>query len=110
MPDETAGGIKVVLTSPRVAPGLLTRATWQALAAADEIGAAGGPNRPDVQAVIGSGLLVTQVEDGVEAAWAWLSSAAAAGRQGVWVTGGDGGPGVLRVGCDGLGGGARAPP
>jgi len=102
MPDETAGGIKVVLTSPRVAPGLLTRATWQALVAADEIGAAGGPNRPDVQAVIGSGLLVTQVEDGVEAAWAWLSSAAAAGRQVVWLTGDDGEPGLLRVVSDEL--------
>jgi XTP/dITP diphosphohydrolase len=102
MPDESAGGIKVVLTSPRVAPGLLTRATWQALEAADEIGAAGGPDRPDVQAVIGSGLVVTQVEAGVSAAWAWLSSAAADGRQVVWLTGDDGEPGLLRVVSDEL--------
>jgi XTP/dITP diphosphohydrolase len=94
---EPAGGIKVVLTSPRIAPGLLTRATWQALEAADEIGAAGGPERPDVQAVIGSGLIVTQVEAD---AWAWLSSAAVAGRQVVWLTGDDGEPGLLRVVAD----------
>jgi XTP/dITP diphosphohydrolase len=102
MPDESAGGIKVVLTSPRVAPGLLTRATWQALEAADEIGAAGGPDRPDVQAVIGSGLVVTQVEAGVSAAWSWLSSAAAEGRQVVWLTADDGEPGLLRVVSDEL--------
>jgi XTP/dITP diphosphohydrolase len=95
-----AGGIKVVLTSPRVAPGLLTRATWQALEAADEIGAAGGPDRPDVQAVIGSGLVVTQVDSGVEAAWSWLSSAAKAGRQVVWLTADDGDPDLLRVVAD----------
>jgi XTP/dITP diphosphohydrolase len=94
---EPAGGIKVVLTSPRIAPGLLTRATWQALEAADEIGAAGGPERPDVQAVIGSGLVVTQVQTD---AWPWLSSAAAAGRQVVWLTGDDGEPGLLRVVAD----------
>jgi XTP/dITP diphosphohydrolase len=102
MPDQPAGGIKVVLTSPRVAPGLLTRATWQALEAADEIGAAGGPDRPDVQAVIGSGLVVTQVESGVSAAWTWLSAAAAEGRQVVWLTADDGEPGLLRVVSDEL--------
>ncbi|MFC6162869.1 MazG family protein [Kribbella sp. NPDC058693] len=99
---SSGGTITVVLTSPRVAPGLLTRATWQALEAADEIGAAGGPGRPDVQAVIGSGLVVTQVEAGVSAAWAWLSSAAAEGRQVVWLTGDDGEPGLLRVVSDEL--------
>ncbi|GAA1580738.1 nucleoside triphosphate pyrophosphohydrolase [Kribbella hippodromi] len=95
------GGIKVVLTSPRVAPGLLTRATWQALEAADEIAAAGGPDRPDVQAVIGSGLPVTQVEGDATAAWAWLTAAARAGRQAVWLTGDDGDPGLLRLVADG---------
>ncbi|TDW66283.1 MazG family protein [Kribbella pratensis] len=99
---SSGGTITVVLTSPRVAPGLLTRATWQALEAADEIGAAGGPDRPDVQAVIGSGLVVTQVEAGVSGAWTWLSSAAADGRQVVWLTGDDGEPGLLRVVSDEL--------
>ncbi|MEV4260429.1 MazG family protein [Kribbella sp. NPDC049584] len=99
---SSGGTITVVLTSPRVAPGLLTRATWQALEAADEIGAAGGPDRPDVQAVIGSGLVVTQVEAGVSGAWTWLSSAAADGRQVVWLTGDDGEPGLLRAVSDEL--------
>src|SRR3954468_24514706 len=99
---SSGGTITVVLTSPRLAPGLLTRATWQALEAADEIGAAGGPDRPDVQAVIGSGLVVTQVEAGVSGAWTWLSSAAADGRQVVWLTGDDGEPGLLRVVSDEL--------
>ncbi|TCC56518.1 MazG family protein [Kribbella pittospori] len=96
----TTGGIKVVLTSPRVAPGLLTRAAWQVLGDADEIGASGGPSRPDVQAVVGSGLVVTQVEGGVGEAWTWLSAAASSGRQVAWLVGEDGEPGLLRVVAD----------
>ena len=45
--------IKVVLTSPRVAPGLLTRAAWQAFEQAEVIGAAAGVESPSVQAVVG---------------------------------------------------------
>ncbi|NIK56965.1 MazG family protein [Kribbella shirazensis] len=97
-----SGRITVLLTSPRVAPGLLTRAAWQALTGADEIGAAGGPDRPDVQAVIGSGLVVTQVEGGVAEHWAWLSSAAADGRQVAWLVGDDGEPGLIHVVADQL--------
>lgn len=96
----TTGGIKVVLTSPRVAPGLLTRAAWQVLGDADEIGASGGPSRPDVQAVVGSGLVVTQVEGGFAEAWTWLSAAAGSGRQVAWLVGEDGEPGLLRVVAD----------
>ncbi|TCC46860.1 MazG family protein [Kribbella capetownensis] len=98
----TTGGIKVVLTSPRVAPGLLTRAAWQVLGDADEIGASGGPARPDVQAVVGSGLVVSQIEGGFAEAWTWLSAAAASGRQVVWLVGEDGEPGLLRVVADQL--------
>ena len=109
MPDETAGGIgtsheavasiTVVLTSPRVAPGLLTRAAWQALAEADEVAAADGPDRPDIQAVVGSGVPVTHVEAG---AWSWLSQQASAGRRVAWLVGADGEPGLLRVIADEL--------
>ncbi|WP_433161626.1 MazG family protein [Kribbella sp. CA-247076] len=99
MPGDTAvGAIKVVLTSPRVAPGLLTRAAWQAFAEADHIGAA--DLRPDVQALVGSGLVVTQVEGDVAAHWAWLSAAAADGKQVAWLVGEDGEPGLLRVVAD----------
>jgi NTP pyrophosphatase (non-canonical NTP hydrolase) len=96
---DTAGTIKVVLTSPRVAPGLLTRAGWQAFTDVAEIGAAAGL-RPDVQALIGSGLVVIQVEGGVAEHWAWLSDAAAAGKQVAWLVGEDGEPGLLRVVAD----------
>jgi NTP pyrophosphatase (non-canonical NTP hydrolase) len=96
----TTGGIKVVLTSPRVAPGLLTRAAWQVLGDADEIGASGGPARPDVQAVVGSGLVVAHVEGGFAEAWSWLSAAAASGRQVAWIVGDDGEPGLLRIVAD----------
>jgi XTP/dITP diphosphohydrolase len=99
---DTAGTIKIVLTSPRVAPGLLTRAGWQAFTDASEIGAAGGPMRPDVQALVGSGLVVTQVEGEVAEHWAWLSGAAAEGKRVAWLVGEDGEPGLLRVVADQL--------
>ncbi|MGZ0151392.1 MazG family protein [Kribbella sp. WER1] len=104
------GRITVLVTSPRVAPGLLTRAAWQSLEAADAIGAAGsfpagaasssgpaGAVRADVQAVVGSGLVVTQVEGGAAEHWSWLSSAAEAGRDVAWIVGDDGEPELLHV-------------
>jgi XTP/dITP diphosphohydrolase len=101
---EGSGRITVLLTSPRVAPGLLTRAAWQSLTDADEIGAASGGDgqllRSDVQAVVGSGLAVTQVEGGIGEHWSWLSSAAEAGRDVAWLVGDDGEPGLLRVVAD----------
>jgi XTP/dITP diphosphohydrolase len=102
-PGSGAGGaITVVLTSPRIAPGLLTRAAWQALADADDIGASGGPTRPDVQAVVGSSLPVTHIEGGIAEHWAWLSAAAGSGHQVAWLVGDDGEPGLLRVVADQL--------
>ncbi|GAA1586817.1 MULTISPECIES: MazG family protein [Kribbella] len=96
------GRITVLVTSPRVAPGLLTRAAWQSLETADEIAAAAGASpagslRADAQAVVGSGLAVTQVEGGVGEHWSWLSSAAEAGRDVVWLVGDDGEPELLHV-------------
>jgi len=104
MPGDTTGGITVVLTSPRVAPGLLTRAAWQAFTDADSVGAgaSAGQLRPDVQALVGSGLTVTRVEGGVAEHWAWLSTAAGSGRQVAWLVGEDGEPGLLRVVADQL--------
>ena len=96
--------ITVLLTSPRVAPGLLTRAAWQSLTDADEIGAASGGDghvlRSDVQAWSGPGLLSAQVEGGIGEHWTWLSSAAEAGRDVAWLVGDDGEPGLLRVVAD----------
>ncbi|MGC4940664.1 MazG family protein [Kribbella sp. DT2] len=98
--------IKVVLTSPRVAPGLLTRAAWQAFEQADVIGAAAGVESPSVQAVVGSGLVVTSVEGGADAQWSWLVAAAAEGRAVAWLVGEDGEPALLRLVADQL---AREP-
>ena len=89
--------IKVVLTSPRVAPGLLTRAGWQAFSEADEIGASAGVERPDVQALVGSGLVVTKVEGAAGEQWSWLTALAAAGRRVAWLVGEDGEPALLRA-------------
>ncbi|ONI72472.1 MazG family protein [Kribbella sp. ALI-6-A] len=98
--------IKVVLTSPRVAPGLLTRAAWQALERAEVIGAAAGVESPTVQAVVGSGLVVTSVEGGADEQWSWLVSAASEGRAVAWLVGEDGEPALLRLVADHL---AREP-
>ncbi|TDO45902.1 XTP/dITP diphosphohydrolase [Kribbella sp. VKM Ac-2527] len=94
--------IKVVLTSPRVAPGLLTRAGWQALDQAELIGAAAGVESPTVQAVVGSGLVVTTIEGGPSAAWSWLVTAAEDGRKVAWLVGEDGEPVLLRLIADHL--------
>lgn len=98
--------IKVVLTSPRVAPGLLTRAAWQAFEQADVIGAAAGVESPSVQAVVGSGLVVASVEGGADAQWSWLVAAASEGRAVAWLVGEDGEPALLRLVADQL---AREP-
>jgi XTP/dITP diphosphohydrolase len=106
---SSGGTITVVLTSPRVAPGLLTRAAWQALTDADEIGAGGAVLRSDVQAVVGSGLAVTQVDGEIAEHWSWLSAAASAGRRVAWLVGDDGEPGLLRVIADQLARDPRPP-
>lgn len=99
MSGAPGGSITVVLTSPRVAPGLLTRVAWTALSSADLLGAAGGPglSRADVQAIAASGFVVTPVEGAVADHWAWLSAAAVAGKRVAWLVGEDGEPGLLRL-------------
>jgi XTP/dITP diphosphohydrolase len=96
------GWIKVVLTSPRVAPGLLTRAAWQVFADADQIGASAGPERPDVQALVGSGIVLQQVIGEAAEQWSWLTTAADSGERVAWLVGEDGEPALLRVIADGL--------
>ncbi|NEA31996.1 MazG family protein [Streptomyces sp. SID13031] len=96
------GSIKVVLTSPRVAPGLLTRAGWQVFTDAEHIGASAGPERPDVQALIGSGLVLQHIVGEVGEQWAWLTDAAATGCRVAWLIGEDGEPALLRLIADQL--------
>jgi XTP/dITP diphosphohydrolase len=100
--DPSSGWIKVVLTSPRVAPGLLTRAAWQVFGDASAIGASAGPERPDVQALVGSGLVVDQVLGDAHEQWSWLTDTAASGGQVAWLVGEDGEPALLRVIADEL--------
>ncbi|HEY0691584.1 MAG TPA: MazG family protein [Kribbella sp.] len=101
--ESPPGGlITVILTSPRVAPGLLTHATWQALEAADEISAAAGPSRPDVHAVEASGFNVDRVTGEVTDHWSRLTSSATGGARTVWLVGDDGEPALLRVVADDL--------
>ncbi|TDC14889.1 MazG family protein, partial [Kribbella albertanoniae] len=97
MSGAPGGSITVVLTSPRVAPGLLTRVAWTALSSADLLGAADGPARADVQAIASSGFVVTPVSGAVADHWAWLSAAAVAGQRVAWLVGEDGEPGLLRL-------------
>ncbi|WP_405061574.1 MazG family protein [Kribbella sp. NBC_01505] len=97
MSGAPGGSITVVLTSPRVAPGLLTRVAWTALSSADLIGADSGPSRADVQAIVGAGFVVTAVVGDVRDHWAWLAAAAVDGRRVAWLVGEDGEPGLLRL-------------
>jgi XTP/dITP diphosphohydrolase len=101
--DAAVGGIKVVLTSPRVAPGVLTRAAWRAFEDADEIGAArGAVERPDVQALENEGLAVERIPGDTVGHWAWLSTSAGLGQNVAWLVGDDGEPGLLRIIADEL--------
>jgi XTP/dITP diphosphohydrolase len=101
--DAPVGWIKVVLTSPRVAPGVLTRAAWRAFEEADEVGAArGSTDRPDVQALETEGLAVQSVPGDTAGHWAWLTASASAGRQVAWLVGDDGEPALLRIIADEL--------
>jgi XTP/dITP diphosphohydrolase len=102
-PDAAVGGIKIVLTSPRVAPGVLTRAAWRAFEDADEVGAArGAVERPDVQALEAEGLTVERIPGDTVGHWAWLTTTAGLGGQVAWLVGDDGEPALLRIIADEL--------
>jgi XTP/dITP diphosphohydrolase len=102
--------ITVVLTSPRVAPGLLTRATWQALGEAAAVGAAVGPERQaSVQAMVASGIEVSVVPGSADDHWSWLTRTAAPGAPVAWLVGDDGEPGLLRRIADDLNRDPRPP-
>ncbi|MFC0627760.1 MazG family protein [Kribbella deserti] len=91
-----SGRIALLVTSPRVAPGLLTRAAWSTLESATSIGTAGSPQ---AQAITASGLTVTDV---LGDPWTWLTTSAAAGSSVVWLIGDDGEPALLRHAAEAL--------
>lgn len=53
-------GLRIVVTSPRVPPGVLSRAAWQAVDAADVLLAR--PGEPLAEALVGEGLRVEEVD------------------------------------------------
>ena len=89
------GRLTLLLTSPRVVAGILSRDGWRALENADLV--AGGLDEPQVQAVQETGMPVTQLphESGAQLARALLARAGAtADNQVVWIGSSDGDPGL----------------
>jgi XTP/dITP diphosphohydrolase len=89
--------VTIVLTSPRVAPGLLTWPAWQALRSADAAGCA-DPDQPGPAAVVRAGDLALQRVESDP--WAWLTEIAEAGGSAVWYASDDGDPDLLRRAAD----------
>ena len=85
-------GLTLLLTSPRVAPGLLSRDAWQALAAADQV-LAMAADEPLAAAVTASGISVTEAPDEPPALARRLVDAAITAPV-VWLSSSDGDPGL----------------
>lgn len=98
-------GISIVLTSPRIAPGLLTWDGWQALRSADVVGCA-SLTEPQAVAVAAAGVELTEVPGGDRERWSWLSSASGPVA---WLASDDGDPGLLRLVSDELVRGEHVP-
>lgn len=97
----SAGRIVVLLTSPRVAPGLLGWPAWQALHSASLVGSA----TADLPALKAAGVEVVAVDGDDRDRWSWLQAHAADGV--VWYAADDGDPGLLRLISDALVSGAE---
>lgn len=97
----SAGRIVVLLTSPRVAPGLLGWPAWQALHSASLVGSA----TADLPALKAAGVEVVAVDGDDRDRWSWLQAYAADGV--VWYAADDGDPGLLRLISDALVSGAE---
>lgn len=99
MDPGTAGQLSLLLSSPRVAPGLLAAAAWDALRAADEVLCA-DPDAPQPAALAAAGidLLAVPTETfGAPRALARHLLAHATGRRVVWVGSPDGDPGLAEA-------------
>ncbi len=89
----TPGRLGLVVTSPRVAPGLLSHTAWAAVAGADRrLGRA--PDEPLVEALAEAGLDVECVGDLAPAALARTLVDLAAGSSVVWLGSDDADPGL----------------
>ena len=89
----TDGRLALVLTSPRVAPGLLSRGAWDAVAGAT-VRLARTLDEPLAEAVDESGFAVEEVADATPPALARRLVDLAAGESVVWLGSSDGDPGL----------------
>lgn len=80
----STGSLTVILTSPRVSPGLLSGRAWRTLLQADVV-AVRDAGAPDAVAVGDE----VELEERPDADARWLLAAAAAGRRVVWLAGED---------------------
>jgi len=91
-----SGRLVLLLTSPRVAPGLLTREAWQALETADVV--LGREDEPQVDAVREASIDVTSpASEDATTLGRDLVARARAGAEVVWVGSADGDPGLTDV-------------
>jgi len=84
--------VVLLVTTPRIAPGLLTREAWQGLEQAYAVW--GRPDEPQVAAVVEAGIEVLTREDGHPADLARDLVTASALGDVVWVGSSDGDPGL----------------
>ena len=90
------GRLYLLLTSPRVGTGLLTREAWKVLDSADVV--LGHEGEPQVEALRDSGVTVVVPPDSAATFLGRdLVTRAAAGAQVVWVVSSDGDPGLTDV-------------
>ena len=90
------GHLYLLLTSPRVAPGLLTREAWQAVDVADVV--LGNDGEPQVEALRDAGVGVSVPDEATATVLGRdLVDRAAAGAEVVWVGSADGDPGLTDV-------------
>ena len=87
------GRLTLLVGSPRIAPGLFTRAAWQTLEAADAV-LARDPSEPLADAVAESGMPVVHLGEVTPPALARDLMDRAAQGQVVWVSSADGDPGL----------------
>lgn len=85
------GRLTLLITSPRVAPGLLSRDAWATVSAADRRYAA-DPAEPLAAAVVEAGLLVRQPTTGSTAELARILVDEAESAHVLWLSGPDGDP------------------
>ncbi|HET8765901.1 MAG TPA: MazG family protein [Pedococcus sp.] len=88
-----AGRLSLLVASPRVAPGLLSRSAWQAVEAADSV-LARAADEPLAAALVESGVPVTYAGDTPPPALARELVARAGDGQVVWVSSADADPGL----------------